>query len=514
MAVTNQTAWLERTWLDTTWLGADIEDSTNAQVELKIVDSIDSQNAQTELQIDVLDSNHVQVERRIETENSINSQVQRDLDTQDVINSQVELQIVDVVSENFVQATATIDVLNNIRCQVERVITDAIKQNGAQVELKIDNLKLSGAQVYSSNIYYVICEGWLESSWLTKSWLSRHICGHSRTQLELKINTISSVGSQVELFIEDREYGINSQVEMQIDVEIPIGSQVNRQFALGVPSQVLIALYNTTRPRIMCQFPSRGTTGQNWTATNTMPGDFSILNVNNDVSEFYYRTSNGVTTVNLVCDTEVPQGIFMDTLYMEGHNLSRSAVVVMEFSNDSAFTTIGKSINLAVSTEKIFYVEPTLPTVSYRYHRFRISDPFNADGHIKIGLIIFGSSNIFNSECATQDIMIAARDYTNAMPTEGFTSVANSRSLKRAVRLNFRNLSYDSGDYETLNDVINYSRTTLKCLWIPDPRSRSLMERFAVFGKLTKIPEQRHNVKGHNDNMDFIDLTVEIDEAK
>ena len=92
--------------------------------------------------------------------------------------------------------------------------------------------------------------------------------------------------------------------------------------------------------------------------------------------------------------------------------------------------------------------------------------------------------------------------------------MANSRALKRSIRLDFPNISYDSGDYTKLDDLINFSRTTLKCLWIPDPRTLSLMRRFAVFGKLKQIPEQRHNVKGINENLDFIDMTFEIDEAE
>jgi hypothetical protein len=65
-----------------------------------------------------------------------------------------------------------------------------------------------------------------------------------------------------------------------------------------------------------------------------------------------------------------------------------------------------------------------------------------------------------------------------------------------------------------LNDIANYSRTTLKCLWIPDARSRSLLERFSVFGKITQIPEQRHSVRGIGENLDHIDMSFEIDEAE
>jgi len=515
MTITNQTAWLERTWLDTSWLGADIEDSTNMQVELKIPDVLSPINAQAELKIVTDQPVNSQAELKINTQHITPMQTEIGLNVEEPVAAQVELKIVDVLNGNFTQARPFIELQNNNRQQVEQIIVDALKTTGAQVDLKVvDDLHIKGAEVYSSNLYWVRCGGWLETAWLTKAWLARRICPGSRQQVELRIDTQINVGAQVELKIVDVEHGIYNQVEMKIDVITDVGAQANLQTIERIPSQVLISLYNVVRPRIMCQFPSRGTTGLNWTASSTEPGDFSILNVNNDISEFYYRSASGVTTINLDCDTEITQGIFMDTFYAEGHNLTSSATVVFEGTNDPTYTTISWTENLTPQDDKIFYVEPALPLTSYRYWRLRISDPTNTDGFVKIGTIIFGASNILNSECATQDIVVAPREFKNTLRTEGFTSVGNSRSLKRSIKLDFRSISYDSGDYDTLNNVINYSRTTLKCLWIPDPRSQSLMKRFAVFGKIKGIPSQKHNVKGINENMDFIDFTIEIDEAE
>ena len=38
------------------------------------------------------------------------------------------------------------------------------------------------------------------------------------------------------------------------------------------------------------------------------------------------------------------------------------------------------------------------------------------------------------------------------------------------------------------------------------------MFNYKLFGKLTKLPEQRHNVKG--DDQDYVTLTVEVDESR
>jgi hypothetical protein len=533
MTVTNSTAWLENPWLQTTWLGADIEDSTAQQVELRIdvqtaqnqqterridvqtpvaqqfeglIEAQAAQNQQAEQRIDVLSAVGSQSEQRIDIQEPVGAQsemridvldpigmqAEQGLNVEEPVGTQAELQIVDAVSSVNQQSRPFVEVLEDMRQQAELAISDVLSQQGAQVELKIEEIGIRNAQVYSSNLYWVRCEGWLESAWLTKAWLARNICASSRQQAELRIDSSLSVGAQAELVI-NAETGIRQQAELRIDTTADIGAQADLQFISRIPAQVIITLYNITRPRIMCEFPSRGVTGLNWT---------------------YYRSASGITTVNLDCDTEVAQGIFMDTFYMEGHNLTSSAVVVFEGTNDPTYTTISWSENLTVQDDKIFYVEPTLPLTSYRYWRLRIQDPTNTDGYIKIGLIVFGASNILNSECATQDIIITPREFKNALRTEGFTSVGNSRSLKRSVKLEFRSVSYDSGDYDTLNDVMNFSRTTLKCLWLPDARSQSLMSRFGVFGKIRQMPSQRHNVKGINENMDFIDFTIEIDEAE
>ena len=86
--------------------------------------------------------------------------------------------------------------------------------------------------------------------------------------------------------------------------------------------------------------------------------------------------------------------------------------------------------------------------------------------------------------------------------------MSNDRALKYAVGLEFRRLRYNRGNYNNIRGVFDTARTSLKCLWIPTPQ---YPQRFAVFGKLPSIPPEVHNVKG--ENMDFVDLSIEVDES-
>jgi hypothetical protein len=353
-----------------------------------------------------------------------------------------------------------------------------------------------------------------------------------KSQVLMQINTQDDRQSQVEMLINDFQNSRKSQVNMQIDdflkthksqVTLQIanvlkefGSQVDMVVLEGRGSQIIINLYNVLRPRIMCEFPSRGNDGLNWTATSTEPGDFSINNVNNDIEELYWRSATGIKTgIILTCDVQSGP-IFMDTFAILGHNFTTSATVQLQGSNDSGFSTIGFDESLTVSNvdDRIYYLAPVLPTDSFQYWRLLISDSTNTNDFLRIGIIVFGSATIFTDECATDRVVKSKVHHKDAVRIEGFTSSANDRSLKRAVRLNFRDLTFDSGDYQNLSALIDFARTTLKCLWIPDPRTQSLIRRFAVFGKLKKMPEEQHRVQGKGENEDFIDLTVDIDESE
>jgi len=271
------------------------------------------------------------------------------------------------------------------------------------------------------------------------------------------------------------------------------------------------ALYNTTNLRILMNFPSRGTTGTNWTATSTASSStnsFSINNVNTDIVEQYWRSVTGVLSATLSCDTELPQGVYLDTLAILNHNLSGSATVILQGSNDPSFATIPVNVTLEYEAVNMYYIAPTLPLNPYRYWRLNVSDPGSADNFLRIGTIVFGSAIIFSQESFVDRVRFGQKQFVDKVYTEGFTNISNDRGKKKYLNLEFRNLSYGRINFQNMRELFDYAGITLKCLYIPVPQQPS---RFAVFGKLADIPAEEHNYKGAD--ADYVDFSIEVDES-
>jgi len=292
--------------------------------------------------------------------------------------------------------------------------------------------------------------------------------------------------------------------------------------------QARVILYNTNNLRILCEFPSRGAvtgagnnswgnpiaTGQNWLASSTEPSstnDFSEFNLNTDVVEQIWRSATGVkTSITLDCDTELTQGIFNDTVGVLNTNLSSSATVRLIGSTSSTFATIGFDEFLEVDGNgEIIFISQTIPLTAFRYWRFEISDASNVADHISIGTIVFGSATIFQGECFVDKVERQLVNFTDGISTEAFTNVQNDRGIKKKLKLNFKNLDFKKANYANMIDIFNTARTTLKCFWVPTPQ---FPKRFSIFGKLTEIPRETHNVKG--ENLDFVDFSINVDEAR
>lgn len=297
----------------------------------------------------------------------------------------------------------------------------------------------------------------------------------------------------------------------------------------GVGMQFLATLYNATNLRIMCEFLSRGSpivtggnnvfgnpigTGQNWLSNSTAPGDFSVFNLNTDIVEQVWRSAQGVVTgIQLTMDAET-SSIFMDTFAILNHNISRSAVVNLLGSDDPTFATVGKQVTLQMTEDSNrYHVEEFLPQTGFRYWRLLIDDATNPDGFIKIGTILLGRSRIFQGECFVDQIQFELRDFADTVRTEGFTNVANSRSQKRFLGLEFRSLFLVRRNFQILRDIFTNQRTVLKCLWIPTPSvtDPEITGRYAVFAKLVKIPRETHNNKGPDAT--YVTFPIELDES-
>lgn len=271
------------------------------------------------------------------------------------------------------------------------------------------------------------------------------------------------------------------------------------------------ALYNTTNLRILVDFPSRGTTGLNWTATSTQTSStnsFSVNNLNTDIVEQYWRSATGVLSATITCDTELPQGVYLDTLAILNHNLSGSSTIILEGSNDPSFGTIPVNIELQYEANNMYYIAPTLPLNPYRYWRLNVSDPGSADNFIRIGTIVFGAAVIFTNESFVDRVRFGQKQFIDKVYTEGFTNVSNDRGKKKYLGLEFRNLAYGRANFQSMREIFDYAGVTLKCLYIPVPQQAS---RFAVFGKLSDIPAEEHNYKGAD--ADYVDFSIDVDES-
>ena len=291
------------------------------------------------------------------------------------------------------------------------------------------------------------------------------------------------------------------------------GLQFTVNNAIRYGGQFRVAVYNTNGLRILAEFPSRGTeaqAGNNWTSTSTAAGDFSPNNVNSDILEKYWRSVTGVVSnVQLVCDTGLPQGAFVDTVGVLGHNFSGGASIFVEGSNSPTFATAGVSFNIRREAENSYYISPGLPLIGYRYWRFTFTDVGNADGFLKVGTIVFGSALIFAGECFTDVVKLGRKQYTDSVFTEGFTNVKNNRAQRKNLQLEFQSLNYTKNNYRILRSIAETYGTIHKCLWIPIPEYPS---RFAVWGKLTELPTESHNDRGETN--DYVSLSVSIDEAE
>jgi hypothetical protein len=263
----------------------------------------------------------------------------------------------------------------------------------------------------------------------------------------------------------------------------------------------------------MCEFPTRGTTSNNWSGTASAPGDFDLENLDNDIPESVYRTDGQVTGVVITTDCGAGQSVVTDTIAILNHNMTRDAFVRVLGSNDPSFATPNFDETLDVTTQNMYWIAEDLPQNGSRYFRYQFDDPGNPDGYLQMGIILQGPTEIFQNECTVETIPFTLTDFADAVQTEGFSNVENSRALKRQVTLDFRLLDGEGRGFGILRNIFEQYRTTHKCLWIPTPDidDQTITGRFAVFGKITALPTEQHNWR---DTREFVDVSITIDEAK
>jgi hypothetical protein len=389
---------------------------------------------------------------------------------------------------------------------------DTSRRAGIQFQgFNPNGLNRTGLQFRGGGFPQYICGGYLEDAPYLQEYpyLAPIRCRAPGLQIRAVIDETERRGVQFEARVDQAErWGL--QFEGRVDKNKPLGIQFEPVTARLFGLQFRVALYNTTNLRILTEFPSRGIDGTSWSASSTQASSssaFAPTNLNTDIVEQYWRSADGQKVVTLDCDTGENRPAFIDTLAILNHNFTRGATVRVYFSNDN-FGSVDQTIELSPEQPNIFWIAPSLPLVSYRWVRVEVSDNSNPDNFIRIGTIVFGSSVIFSGENFVDRVTFGQKHFTDKVFTEGHTNVSNDRGKKKFVQVDFRQLRYDLPNFRNLRTVFEVAGTTLKCLWIPDPRVPS---RFAVFGKLRDMPTETHNYRGPT--ADYVDLSVDVDES-
>jgi citrate lyase gamma subunit len=462
---------------------------------------------------DVYESHGMEVHAVLIKDYETGMEIQFKMNKQSAFGMEVYAQVLDTASTTAMQSELVFYEDQSKGMETHRIIQEYRKATGEQSRNFIkDKNDFFGFEVRMDKSFpHIKCEqmGYLEQPYLEDPYLVAGYCVPGPMEIQLILKKQPSQASQIHLFIQSMlEFG--QQIRLMIkDYLHPIAMQINRIRATSYGMQIKFILYNTTNLRVMVDFPSRGTTGTNWTASSTETGDFSVNNLNTDIVEQRWQSAAGTTTAVLECDTEKVQGVAVDTLGILNHNLTTSAYLIMEGSNFADFSAIGETIvPTIVRDEDIYWIAPTYPNKQWRYWRFTINDPTNSDGNLKIGTIIFGTTIILQGENFTDIVRKRKIHFADKIATEGYTSITNDRALKKSVGINFDKIQYTRGNYKNLNYVFDFARTSLKCLWVPDPRYPA---RFAIFGKLTDMPEETHNVICVD--ADYVDFSIEVNEA-
>lgn len=406
------------------------------------------------------------------------------------------------------QVRREIQKINARLFEVRRTVNGAAKDTIWQVFRAISKIKALNVAGKRGRILHTVNADlfYLAGSYLADRYLTPGFLAWVPFQVGGKLTKTPAYEFQIEKVITDST-DKRFQVSQRIDQTHDVLFQINRVQFRSILYQINRVLYNTKRLRVLLDFASRGVTGNNWTASSTATGDFAARNLNTDIVEQCWR-SNGSKVVSLTCDTEVTQGVFVDTIAILGHNLTRSATVEVQASNSPTFAVYDQFFMTVNRTANMYYVAPKAPTQSYRYWRFAINDTTNTAPYLQIGTIVFGNSILMVANDITDTVRRSTRHFSDKVQTEGFTNVSNDRSIKYGLGVEFRSISYDGADYTNLRRIFDTARTSLKCLWIPTPE---YPERFAVFGKLSAIPEEQHVALGPKE--DYVSLNVDVDES-
>ena len=313
--------------------------------------------------------------------------------------------------------------------------------------------------------------------------------------------------------------------------------------------------YNLSQIRILWEIASDGLQFANITSSSEqIIGDFSVSNIKSDIIEQVWRAKSAtqvgstyspnsvwfVIDCGLKAGSSVTKEVVFDTLAILNHNLTKSAKISVwgygtsntgsatrDIIKSSVALGTGKKIIDGVSPDADYYdflwvmpEEDYAGAKAYRHYLVEITDTNNVDAmpdgtrFIQIGRFVAGAATIFTKEeNLTSEITYQEVSYKDEVKINGFTSISNSRSIKKKIRASFKSLNAISNNgntnYYNLKRYLRYCRDTLKALVIIDSRDPYL---FYAYGKVSEMPQEQCNYV--DDGALYVSLDVEWDEAK
>lgn len=304
---------------------------------------------------------------------------------------------------------------------------------------------------------------------------------------------------------------------------IPTQVQLVSPSSKRIGCQIRLVSYNITQLRILWEIKSDGIEAANYTSSSDASTDKAVVNLKSDIVEKYWQSSSA-SSEWFRWDTGSGRVISLDTFALIQHNLTSSAVVTIKGSGASGdsepvdWSAVSVYATLTLSDDpdedNLIYISPTQPSSSYRWWRIDINDPTNPDGFIRIGRVVGGSALIFaGNENCLDDISFMEENYKDEMPLNGFSRVANNRSLKKKMELSFRDLdTVAQTNFRLLKRYMRYCRDTLKALVIVDPQTETSKYEFTAFAKLKVMPERRH--KYIDSASSYTALQLQFDEGR
>ena len=285
--------------------------------------------------------------------------------------------------------------------------------------------------------------------------------------------------------------------------------------------------YNTGLFRVLWEIASDGIAYLNYESSPSAGPDKSVFNLKSDIIEQYWQSTSAVLAW-FSFDVGLNKTTLIDTFALIGTTITSSASITLKGSNghliNGPWTLITNVTPPSLLLEEnIIWISESQPKTAYRYFKVTIEDPTNTtvvrvdgvityEGYIRIGRCVAGTSMMFTEENCIDKISYKKENYKDEFSINGFTSIANNRSLKKSMEVTFNDLNRGSSgpqNYSKLMSYVRYCRDTLKALVIVDPSDPYI---FSVFSKLKDMPQETHSYM--DKETIYATLTLSYDEAK